>query len=92
MNAHLKTLLNVSGIAKRNGRLPLARAGKSSANSLMSQLVCPLNHALQPFDIRTPCQKLVRQLCRYAFSLSQQPVSMMVPRFNPHSGTASAAV
>ena len=79
MNAHLKTLLNVSGIAKRNGRLPLARAGKSSANSLMSQLVCPLNHALQPFDVRTPCQKLARRLCRYAFSLCQQPASMMVP-------------
>ena len=78
MNTHLKTLLNVSGIAKRNGRLPLARAGKICVNTLVSRLVCPLNHALQPFDIRTPCQKIVRRLCRYAFSLCQQPASMMV--------------
>ena len=78
MNAHLKTLLNVSGIAKRNGRLPLVRAGKVCVNTLMSRLVYPLNHLLQPFDIRTPCQKIVRRLCRYAFSLCQQPASMMV--------------
>ena len=77
MNAHIKTLLNVSGIAKRNGRLPLARAGKVCVNTLMSRLVYPLNHLLRPFDIRTPCQKLVRRLCRYAFSLGQQPASMM---------------
>ena len=79
MNAHLKTLMNVSGIAKRNGKLPLARVGKVYANILMSRLVCPLSHALRPFDIRTPCQKIVRRLCRYAFSLCQQTASMMVP-------------
>ena len=79
MNAHLKTLMNVSGIAKRNGRLPLARAGKVCVNTLMSRQVYPLNHFLRPFDIRTPCQKIVRRLCRYAFSLCQQPASMMVP-------------
>ena len=78
MNAHLKTLLNVSGIAKRNGRLPLARAGNVCVNTLMSRLVCPLNHALQPFDIRIPCQKLLRKLWWHAFSLCQQPASMMV--------------
>ena len=77
MIAHLKTLLNVSGIAKRNGRLPLARAGKVCVNTLMSRLVCPLNRALRPFGIRTPCQKLVRRLWRYAFSLCQQPASTM---------------
>ena len=79
MNAHLKTLLNVSGIAKRNGSLPLLRLGKICANTLMSRLVYPLNNTLRPFDIPTPCQKLVRRLCWYAFSLSQQPASMMVP-------------
>jgi hypothetical protein len=78
MNAHLKTLMNVSGIAKRNGRLPLSRVGKVYVNILMSRLVCPLNRLLQPFDIRTLCQKIVRRLCRYAFSLCQQPASMMV--------------
>ena len=79
MNDHLKTLMNVSGIAKRNGRLPLARAGKVCVNTLMSRQVYPLNHLLRPFDIGTPCQKIVRRLCRYAFSLGQQPASMMVP-------------
>ena len=79
MNAHIKTLMNVSGIAKRNGRLPLVRAGKVCVNTLVSRLVYPLNHALRPLYIRTPCQKLVRRLCRYAFSLCQKPASMMVP-------------
>ena len=62
MNAHLKTLLNVSGIAKRNGRLPLARAGKVCVNTLMSRLVCLLNHALQPFDIRDTLPKITAQV------------------------------
>ena len=79
MNAHLKILMNVSGIAKRNGRLPLVKAGKVCVNTLVSRQVYPLNHLLQPFDIRTPCQKIVRRLCRYAFSICQQPASMMVP-------------
>ena len=79
MNAHLKTLLNVSGIAKRNGRLPLDRAGKVCVNTLMSRLAYPLNHLLRPLDIRTPCQKIARRLCRYAFFHGQQPASMMVP-------------
>ena len=77
MNAHLKTLLNVSGIAKWNGRLPLAKAGKVCVNSLMSRLVYLLNRALRPFGFWTPCQKLVHRLWRYTFSLSQQPASMM---------------
>ena len=79
MNAHLKTLLNVSGIAKRSGRLPLARAGKVCVNTLMSRQIYPLNDLLRPIDNLTPCQKIVRKLCRYAFSLCQQPASMMVP-------------
>ena len=79
MNAHLKTLLNVSGIAKRNGRLSLARAGKVCVNTLRSRQVYPLKHLLRPFDVWIPCQKLVRRLCRHAFSLGQQPASMMVP-------------
>ena len=61
MNAPLKTLLNVSGIAKRNGRLPLVRAGKVCVNTLVSRQVYPLNDLLRPFDVRTPCQKLVRR-------------------------------
>ncbi len=77
MNTHLKTLLNVSGIAERSGRLPLAKADKVCVNTLMSRLVYPLNHLLRPVDVRTPCQKLVRRLWRYAFSLCQQPASMM---------------
>jgi hypothetical protein len=77
MNAHLKTLLNVSGIAQRSGRLPLVIAGKVRNNTLMSLVVYPLNHALRPFDVRTLCQKLVRRLWRYAFSLGHQHTSIM---------------
>ena len=36
MNAHIKTLMNVSGIAKRNDRLSLFRTGKGNNNVLMS--------------------------------------------------------
>jgi hypothetical protein len=77
MNAHIKTMMNVSGIAKRNGRLPLVRAGKVCVNTLVSRLVYPLNHALRPLYIRTPCQKLVRRLWWHAFSLGQQLASLM---------------
>ena len=76
MNAHLKILMNVSGIAKRNARLPLVRAGKVCVNTLVSRQVYPLKHLLRPFDIHTPCQKLLRRLWRYTFSLGQQPASM----------------
>ena len=61
MNAHLKTMMNVSGIAKRNGRLPLAKAGKVCVNTLMSRLVYPLNHALRPVGIRAPCRAGLRE-------------------------------
>ena len=77
MNPHLITLLNVSVIAKRNARLPLVIAGKVCANTLMSRLFPPLNHALRLFNIRTPCQKLMRRLCRHTFSLCQQPTPMI---------------
>ena len=77
MNAHIKTMMNVSGIAKRNGRLPLVRAGKVCVNTLMSRQVYPLKHLLRPFDIHTPCQKLLRRLWWHAFSLCQQLASMM---------------
>ena len=77
MNAHLIKLLNVSGIAKRNARLALLRAGKVCANTLMSRLVYPFNNALRLFNIRTPCQKLMRRFCRHAFFLCQQSTSMM---------------
>ena len=78
MNAHLKMLMNVSGIAMRNGSLPLLRAGNVCVNALVSRLVYPLNHALRLFDIRTPCQKLVRRLWCYAFSLCYEPTSIML--------------
>ena len=71
MNAHLKILMNVSGIAKRNDSPLLLRAGKVCVNTLRSRQVYPLNHALRPFDIQTICQKSVRRLGRHAFSLGQ---------------------
>jgi hypothetical protein len=70
MNAHLKTLMNVSGIAKRNGSLPLVRAGKVCSNTLMSRLVCPLNHPLWPFDIWTPPEMSAQALVVCLFPLS----------------------
>ena len=78
MNAHIKTLMNVSGIAKRNGRLPLVRADNISANSLMSRLICPLNHALQPFDIRDTLPKITAQALVACISLCQQPAWIML--------------
>ena len=77
MNAHLKMLLNVSGIAKRNGRFTLARARKVCVNIFISRLVYRLKHLLRSFDIRTFCQKLLRRLWRYAFSLGHEPASIM---------------
>jgi len=77
MNAHITTLLNVSGTAKRNDGLPLLRAGKVYANTLMSRLVYPLNSALRLFGIWIPCQKSVHRLWRHAFSLGQQPASII---------------
>ena len=74
MNAHLKTLLNVSGIAKRNGRLPLVKVGKVLNNRLMSWLNYPLNHPLRPFDIHTPCQEFNAQ----ALSASLSPLSAVL--------------
>jgi hypothetical protein len=70
MNAHLKTLLNVSGIANRNGSLPLVRAGKICANSLMSLVDYLLNHTLRPFDIWTPPEMSAQAL---AVCLSPRP-------------------
>ena len=71
MNAHLITLLNVSGIAKRNGRLPLVKVGKVGKvldNRLMSWLNYPLNRPLRLFDIHTPCQEFNVQALSASFS------------------------
>jgi hypothetical protein len=58
MNAHLKMLLNVSGIANRNDSLSLVRTGEGNNNMLISHPVLPLNRALRPTEIRTRCQKI----------------------------------
>jgi hypothetical protein len=78
MNAHIITLLNVSGIAKRNGGLPLVRAVKIGAITLMSRLVSPKNRALRSlFDILTRCLKLTRELWPYTFPLGYQSASII---------------
>ena len=51
MNAHIKTLMNVFGIAKRNDRLSLLRTGKGKNNVLMSWPVPSLNRALRPIGL-----------------------------------------
>ncbi len=58
MNAHTKTLLNVSRIASRNGGISLVRAGKDRRNTLCSRLVCPSNRATRQYDILTLRQKI----------------------------------
>ena len=77
MIAHLKMLLNVSGIAKRNGRLPLVRAGKVCANTLISQLFIPIKSSLAAIQHPVTLPKLMRRLWQYAFSLCQQLASTM---------------
>lgn len=77
MIALLIMLLNVSGISKRNGRLALVSAGKVCANTLISRLFFPLNYELRLFNIRIPCQKLMRKRWLYAFFLCQQSTSMI---------------
>jgi hypothetical protein len=63
----LKSLLNVSGITKRNDGLPLIREGKVSGNKHVPRLVSPVNRTLQPFDIRKSFQKLICRLWQYGF-------------------------
>jgi hypothetical protein len=92
MNAHLKTLLNVSGIAKRNDSLSLVRTGEGNNNMLISHPVHPLNRALRPTEIRTRCQKinaLASTVCLSPLSVSP---SMMWLAFNPHNSSACVAV
>ena len=92
MNAHIKTLMNVSGIAKRNDRLSLLRTGKGNNNVLMSWPVPSLNRALRPIEIRTRCQKSNAPVLTVNFSPLSVSPSMMGLTFNPHNSSACVAV
>jgi hypothetical protein len=92
MNAHLKMLLNVSGIAKRNDSLSLVRTGKGNNNVPMSRPVPSLNRALWPIDIRTRCQKINAPASTVCFSPFSVSPSMMWLTFNPHNSSTCVAV
>ena len=67
MISPLKSLLNVSGITKRNDGLPLIREGKVNGNTHVPRLVSPVNQVLRSFDIWKSCLKLTRRLWLYGF-------------------------
>jgi len=67
MHDHMKKLLNISGITKRNHDLPLVCVGKVCDNTLILRLVYPSIGTLQPFDTPTTIQKLTIWLRHYAF-------------------------
>jgi hypothetical protein len=76
MNTHIKSLLSSSGIAKRNVSIPLIGACKVSGNARVPQLISPENQMLRPFNLQTPCQKLIHWFSLYTFSFSQHPASI----------------
>ena len=92
MNANIKTLMNVSGKAKRNDRLSLLITGKGTNNVLMSWPVPSLNRALWPIEIRTRCQKINAPVLTVRFSPLSVSPSMMGLTFNPHNSSACVAV
>ena len=92
MNAHLKMLLNVSGIAKRNDSLSWVRTGKGNNNVPMSRPVPSLNRALRPIEIRIRCQKINAPASTVCFSPLSVSPSMMWLTFNPHNSNACVAV
>jgi hypothetical protein len=67
MNVYMKTLVNISGITKRNHNIPLVCVGKICGNTLILQLVYSSIGTLQPFDIQKFSQKLMHCLGHYAF-------------------------
>ena len=74
MNALMKTLLNISGITKRNHNLPLDCVGKAYNNTLILRLVYLSIGKLQPFDTLTTSQKLMLKLQQYAFISFSIPI------------------
>jgi hypothetical protein len=76
MNTHIKTLLNSSGIAKRNASIPLAGACKVNGNARIPQLISPTNKDLRTINLQTFGQKLMRLFTLCAFPLNQYPASM----------------
>ena len=73
MHDHMKKLLNISGITKRNHGLPLVGLGKVCGNPLILRLDYPSIGTLQPFDTQTTSQKLMPRHRHYAFISSSIP-------------------
>lgn len=66
MHDHMKKLLNIFGITKRNHDLPLVCVNKVCGNALIFQLVYPSIGTLQSFNTLTTSQKLMLWLRHYA--------------------------
>ena len=77
MNTHIKTLLNSSGIAKRNVSIPLVGVCKVNGNARVPQLINPVNQTFSTDQHTDIQQNLMCRFSLYAFSLSQHPASMM---------------
>ena len=77
MSDHMKKRLNISGITKRNQDLPLVTVNKVCGHSLILRLVYLSIGAIQPFDIETTWQKLMRCLQHDAFISLKHPDLMM---------------
>jgi hypothetical protein len=88
MNAHIKSLLTVCGIASRNGSLPLVRAGKSRRDAPLSPPLYPSNPALRPSATLIPSRKTVTMFRLHTGNLCQDRASTMLSQFKPHSFTA----
>jgi len=76
MNTHTKTLLNSSGIAKRNVSVPLVGACKVSGNARVPQLINPVNQTFRPIKIQIFGKKFMYRFSLHAFSFSQHPAMM----------------
>jgi hypothetical protein len=77
MPDHMKMQLNISGMTKRNQDLPLVTVNKVCGHSLILRLVYLSIGAIQPFDIETSRQKLMRCLQHDVFISLKHPDSMM---------------
>jgi hypothetical protein len=73
----MKKLVNISGVTKRNQDLPLVCVNKVYGHALILRLVYLSIGAMQPFDIQTTRQKLMRCLQDDAFISLKHPDSMM---------------
>ncbi len=76
MYTHIRTLLNSSGITKRNVSIPLVGVCKINGNARVSPLINPANQTFRLINIQTSGKKFMCRFSLHAFSLSQHPTLM----------------